>query len=381
MTKRNLEGRGPVRRLLLGAGAATLALALAPGLAPGDAAAQQVVNVYNWSDYIGETTIADFEAETGIRVNYDVYDSNAVVEAKLLAGNSGYDVVVPTAVPYMARQIEAGVYMKLDRSKIPNWDNQDPVLLRPVAERADPGNEHAAVYMWGTNGFGYNVAMIEERMPDAPVDSLAMLFEPEIVAQFADCGVTFLDEASEVFPVLLHYLGHDPYGEDTEALAEAEARMLEIRPHIRYFHSSQYINDLANGEICLAYGWSGDVFQARDRAEEVGQGIEIDYTIPEEGTILWYDMLAIPADAPNPDAAHAFIDYLLRPEVIAEVTNYVVYANAVPAAMEFVDPDIAEDPAVFPPPEVKERLFSAEQVSPQFERLRTRAWTRVRTGQ
>jgi len=377
MTKPNFKELARARRLLLGAGAAAAALALAPQ----GAWAQQELNVYNWSDYIAEDTIANFEAETGIRVNYDVYDSNAVVEAKLLAGSSGYDIVVPTAVPYMARQIEAGVYQKLDRSKIPNWDNQDPTLLRPVAERADPGNEHAAVYMWGTNGFGYNVGMIEERMPDAPVDSLAMLFEPEIVSQFADCGVTFLDEASEVFPVLLHYLGHDPYGEDPEALAEAEARMMEIRPHVRYFHSSQYINDLANGEICLAYGWSGDVFQARDRAEEAGQGIEIDYTIPEEGTVLWYDMLAIPADAPNPEAAHAFIDYLLRPEVMADITNYVVYANAVPASLEFVDPEIAEDEAVFPTDAVKERLFSAEQVSPQFERLRTRAWTRVRTGQ
>lgn len=377
MTKPNFNELARARRLLLGAGAAAAALALVPQ----DASAQQVLNVYNWSDYIAEDTIANFEAETGIRVNYDVYDSNAVVEAKLLAGSSGYDIVVPTAVPYMARQIEAGVYQKLDRSKIPNWDNQDPTLLRPVAERADPGNEHAAIYMWGTNGFGYNVGMIEERMPDAPVGSLAMLFEPEIVAKFADCGVSFLDEASEVFPVLLHYLGHDPYGEDPDALAEAEARMMEIRPHVRYFHSSQYINDLANGEICLAYGWSGDVFQARDRAEEAGQGVEIDYTIPDEGTVLWYDMLAVPADAPNPEAAHAFIDYLLRPEVMADITNYVVYANAVPASLEFVDPEIAEDTAVFPTDEVKERLFSAEQVSPQFERLRTRAWTRVRTGQ
>lgn len=376
MTKRNLDERVRTRRLLLGAGAAAAALALAP-----QGAAAQQLNVYNWSDYIAEDTIANFEAETGIRVNYDVYDSNAVVEAKLLAGSSGYDIVVPTAVPYMARQIEAGVYQKLDRSKIPNWDNQDATLLRPISDRADPGNEHAAIYMWGTNGFGYNVAMIEERMPDAPVDSLAMLFEPEIVAKFADCGVTFLDEASEVFPVLLHYLGHDPYGEDADALAEAEARMMEIRPHVRYFHSSQYINDLANGEICLAYGWSGDVFQARDRAEEADQGVEIDYTIPEEGTVLWYDMLAIPADAPNPEAAHAFIDYLLRPEVMADITNYVVYANAVPASLEFVDPEIAGDAAVFPTDEVKARLFSAEQVSPQFERLRTRAWTRVRTGQ
>ncbi|MDF2096774.1 polyamine ABC transporter substrate-binding protein [Aquibaculum arenosum] len=356
-----------------------MTLGLAGGLA--GAQAQDTVNVYNWSDYIAEDTIANFEAETGIKVNYDVYDSNSVVEAKLLAGSSGYDVVVPTAVPYLARQIEAGIYQKLDRSKIPNWDNLDSTLLRPVGELADPGNEHAAIYMWGTNGFGYNVKMIEERMPDAPVDSYAMLFEPEVVEKFADCGIAFLDDASEVFPVLLHYLGHDPYDEDPDNLAEAEERMMELRPHIRYFHSSQYINDLANGEICVAYGWSGDVFQARDRAAEAGQGVEIEYTIPSEGTILWYDMLAIPADAPNPDGAHAFINYLLDPEVMADITDYVVYANAVPASLDHVDPEIAEDPAVFPTDEVKERLFSAEVITPRFERLRTRAWTRVRTGQ
>lgn len=382
MTKKRITiGGRTARRFALSAGVGTAALTL--GLAGGLAAAQaqDTVNVYNWSDYIAEDTIANFEAETGFEVNYDVYDSNSVVEAKLLAGSSGYDVVVPTAVPFLARQIEAGIHQKLDRSKIPNWDNLDPTLLRPVDDLADPGNEHAAIYMWGTNGFGYNVEMIEERMPDAPVDSYAMLFEPEVVEKFADCGVAFLDDASEVFPVLLHYLGHDPYDEDPDNLAEAEERMMEIRPHIRYFHSSQYINDLANGEICLAYGWSGDVFQARDRAAEAGQGVEVEYTIPSEGTILWYDMLAIPADAPNPDGAHAFINYLLEPDVMADITNYVVYANAVPASLEYVDPEIAEDPAVFPTEEVKERLFSAEVISPGFERLRTRAWTRVRTGQ
>ena len=255
MIKRHkISGCRPAGRLALGAGVAAVALAAGSQMA----SAQETLNVYNWSDYIAEDTIANFEEQTGIRVNYDVYDSNAVVEAKLLAGNSGYDLVVPTAVPYLARQIEAGIYMPLDRSKIPNWDKQDPDLLQPIGERADPNNEHAAIYMWGTNGFGYNVKAVEERIGDAPVDSYAMLFEPEIVEQLADCGVAFLDEASEVFPVLLHYLGYEPYDEDPDALAAAEERMMELRPHIRYFHSSQYINDLANGEICLAYGWSGD---------------------------------------------------------------------------------------------------------------------------
>lgn len=367
-------------RRLLGS-AAVLAL-FAAGAAQAD-----TLNVYNWSDYIGEETIANFEAETGIRVNYDVYDSNSVVEARLLAGASGYDIVVPTAVPYLERQIQAGVYQPLNRDLIPNWDNLDPALMAVIAGGADPDNAHSAIYLWGTNGLGYNVEAIAERMPDAPVTSYDMLFDPEVVANFADCGIAVLDDASEVLPVLLNYLGYPPYAkgvseaEALEQLAAAEERMMAIRPHIRYFHSSQYINDLANGEICLAYGWSGDVFQARDRADETDQAFTIDYVIPDEGTILWFDMLAIPTDAPNPDNAHAFINYLLQPEVMAGVTDYVVYANAVPASLDFVDPDIVADPGVFPPDAVKERLFSAQGVDPAYERARTRSWTRIRTGQ
>ena len=338
------------------------------------------LNVFNWSDYIAEDTIERFEEETGISVNYDVYDSNSVVESRLMAGQSGYDIVVPTAVPYFSRQVAADVYQPLDRDRLTNWDNLDPDLMARV-ERADPGNQHGIIYMWGTNGFGYNVEAIEERMPDAPVDSLDMVFDPEVMANFADCGVSFLDDASEVIPMVLNYLGHDPYAEDEDALAEAEDLLMELRENVRYFHSSQYINDLANGEICLAIGWSGDVFQARDRAAEAGQDFTIDYTIPDEGTILWFDMMAIPADAPNPDAAHEFIDFILRPDVIADITNYVVYANPNPASLEYVEEDIVNDPAVFPPQEVQDRLFAAEEVSPGFERLRTRTWTRVRTGQ
>lgn len=351
------------------------------------AAHADTLNVYNWSDYIGEDTIANFEAETGIRVNYDVYDSNSVVEARLLAGASGYDIVVPTAVPFLQRQIQAGVYQPLNRDLIPNWANLDPVLMSVIAGGADPDNAHAAIYLWGTNGIGYNIQAIAERMPDAPVDSYDLLLDPAVLANFADCGVSMLDDPSEVIPVVLHYLGYHPYGkgvspdEALAQLAEAEERLMQLRPYIRYFHSSQYINDLANGELCLAYGWSGDVFQARDRAAEAGHGIEIDYVIPEEGTILWFDMLAIPADAPNPANAHAFIDFLLRPEVMAGITDYVVYANAVPSSLEFVDPEIVDDPGVFPPQEVKERLFSAEVVDAGYERARTRTWTRVRTGQ
>lgn len=358
--------------------AASVAGVVAGG--PITAAAQDTLNVYNWSDYIGETTIADFTAETGIQVNYDVYDNNDVLEAKLLAGNSGYDVVVPTAQPHLARQVAAGIYMPLDRDLIPNAAGLDPILMEQVAT-ADPGNEHAVIYQWGTNGFGYNVGMIAERMPDAPVDSWDMLFNPEVVARFADCGVSMLDAGTEIFPLALHYLGLNPNTESTEDLARAEELIMSIRPYIKYFHSSQYINDLANGDICLAIGWSGDVLQASARAEEAQNGNTIEYVIPKEGTLIWFDNLAIPADAPHPEAAHAFINFMLRPEVIAGVTNYVAFANAVPASREFVDPAIASDPRIFPPEEVLETLFAARVVSPRFERERTRAWTRIRTGQ
>jgi putrescine transport system substrate-binding protein len=358
-------------------------LAFAAGLAgaalPGTAAAE-TVNVYNWSDYIGETTLEDFTNATGIDVNYDVYDSNDVLEAKLLAGNSGYDVVVPTAQPHLARQIDAGIYMPLDYDQIPNAQYLDPVLMEQVA-LADPGNEHAVIYQWGTNGFGYNVGMIEERMPDAPVNSWDMIFDPEVVSQFEDCGVTMLDAATEMLPLALHYLGLDPNTEDPDDLAAAEELLMSVRPYVKYFHNSQYINDLANGDICLAVGWSGDVLQASYRAEEAENDQEITYVIPEEGTVVWFDTLAIPTDAPNPEAAHAYINFVLDPEVMAGITNYVAYANAVPASLDYIDPEIASDPRVFPPQDVLERLFSTRVVSPRFERLRTRTWTRIRTGQ
>lgn len=355
-------------------GAAAMSALIAPALA----GAQQL-NIYNWSDYIGETTLEDFTAETGIEVTYDVYDSNDVLEAKLLAGNSGYDIVVPTAQPHLARQIQAGIYQELDRSKIPNWENLDEGLMERV-ESADPGNKHAVIYQWGTNGFGYNRAMIEERMPDAPVNSLDMLFDPDVVSKFADCGVSLLDSPTDVLPMALHYLGYDPNSESLEELAAAEELLLSIRPYIRKFHSSQYIEDLANGDICLALGWSGDIYQASFRAEEAGNGNEIVYVIPEEGTIVWFDMLAIPVDAENVDEAHAFINFILDPEVMAGITNYVAYGNPVPESLPMVDDYIRNDPGIFPPPEVQERLYAVTTVSPRFERERTRTWTRIRTG-
>ena len=339
------------------------------------------VRVYNWSDYIGPDTIADFEAATGIRVIYDVYDSNEVLEAKMLAGNSGYDIVVPTS-SFLKRQIDAGVYLPLDKAKIPNIAGLDAEMMARVADK-DPDNAHAVIYMWGTNGIGYNPEMVRARLgEDAPVDSWALIFDPENAAKLADCGITVLDSPTDMLPVLLNYLGYAHNSTDEAQLNEAAALIETIRPHIRYFHSSQYISDLANGEICVAVGWSGDVIIAADRAAQAGQGIEVEYSIPTEGTLQWFDMMAIPVDAPNPENAHAFIDFVLQPEVIAGVTNFVFYSNAVlPASLEFVDEEIRNDPTIFPPEETLDKLFGSPVYGPADDRLLTRIWTRVRTGQ
>ncbi|MEM7045750.1 MAG: polyamine ABC transporter substrate-binding protein [Pseudomonadota bacterium] len=345
----------------------------------GSAAAQDTVHIANWTDYIGETTLDDFAAETGIQPVYDVYDSNEVLETRLLAGRSGYDVVTPSSMPFLAQQISAGIYQPLNRDLIPNLEYLDPALMER-AHPADPDNEHAIIYQWGTNGFGYNVDAIAERMPDAPVDSWAMVFDPEIVAQFADCGVAFLDSQDEILPLVLHYLGLDPFTLESDDLAQAEALLMEIRPHIRYFHSSQYVNDLANGEICLAVGWSGDVLQAHYRALEAENAVDIEYTIPDEGTIIWFDMMAIPADAPNPEAAHAFMNFVLRPDVMAGISDYVAYANAVPESWPLMDQELVEDESIFTSEQVQERLFPAQVLPMNATRERTRLWTRVRTG-
>ncbi|MEQ8968146.1 MAG: polyamine ABC transporter substrate-binding protein [Azospirillaceae bacterium] len=367
----------PTRRTLGALAGSVAAVALMAG--PAAAQESDQLNVYNWSDYIGEDTIANFEEEFGIEVSYDVYDNNETVEAKLLAGNSGYDIVVPTAMPFLARLIQAGALQPLDKSKIPNLENLDPALMERVAT-ADPGNEHGAIYQWGTNGIGVNVDMVEERLGEIP-SSWDLIFDPETVAKLADCGVTILDSADEVMGVAINYLGGDPHAEDTEMLDRATEHLMHVRPHVRYFHSSQYINDLANGEICVAMGFSGDIFIAADRAAEADNGVDIRYIIPEEGTLIWFDMMAIPADAPHPDAAHKWIDYILRPEVMAGITNYVWYANAVPDSLEMVDEEIKTDPAIFPGPEIQESLFAAVTKSPRYNRQETRAWTRVRTGQ
>ncbi len=340
--------------------------------------AEKTLNVYNWSDYIDDSVIEDFEKETGIDVTYDVFDSNEVLETKLLAGTTGYDVVVPSA-SFMERQIKAGVFQPLDKSKLPNLKNMDPELQAVMAKH-DPGNAYAVNYLWGTSGVGYNVDMIAKRMPDAPVDSWRMFYDPAVVAKFADCGVSILDAPSEVVGTVLIMLGRDANSEKPEDLAAAEDVLMKIRPHVRYVNSSKYIEDLANGEICLALGWVGDVLQARDRADEAGKGLTIKYNIPKEGAIMFFDMLAIPKDAAHPLNAHLFIDYLMRPEVAAKNSSYVNFATSNAAAYPLVSEDVRNDPSIYPTPEVKAKLVSDLAESAEFTRQLTRAWTRFKTG-
>ena len=335
--------------------------------------------IYNWSDYIAEDTIANFEAETGIKVTYDVFDSNEVLEAKLLAGSTGYDLVVPSAA-FLGRQVPAGVFMPLDRAKLPNYGNLDEDLLARIAVN-DPGNRHAVPYLWGTTGIAYNVAKIAEIFgEDFEANSWDLVFKPEFAEKVSACGFAMLDAASEMIPLALHYIGEDPNSFDPEVIAKAADVLLAVRPHVTYFHSSQYINDLANGDICVAVGWSGDAAQAAYRAEEAESGVEVAYVIPQEGAPIWFDTLAIPADARNPENAHLFINYLLRPEVIAEITDYVAYANPNPASLELLDEEIRDDPNIFPPPEVMSRLYGLKTLPREVDRVYTRTWTRVRTG-
>ncbi|HWA17693.1 MAG TPA: polyamine ABC transporter substrate-binding protein [Devosia sp.] len=356
-----------------------IGIALAALLLTGSAALAQeekVLNVYNWSDYIADDTIAQFEAKTGIKVNYDVYDSNELVEAKLLAGNSGYDIVVPSA-NFLERQIAAGIFATLDKSKLPNLANMDPAAMATVAIH-DPDNAHSVPYMTFTVGIGYNVAKVKERLGDVPVDSWDIVLKPENAAKLQDCGIAFLDSPSEIMGSVLKYLGLDPNSESEDDLAKATAVMTAIKPYVRYFHSSQYIDDLGNGEICVAVGYSGDVFIAADAAAD---GVEVGYSIPKEGALSSFDLLAIPADAPHPDNAHQFINFLMEPEIIAAVSNYVFYANLNTKATEFVDPEVRDNPGIYPPEETKKNLFALKAHSPQYDRLLTRAWTSIKTGQ
>jgi len=351
--------------------------------APAGGAAQApeagVLHVYNWSDYIAEDTVPAFERQTGIKVTYGVFDSNEVLEAKLLAGSSGFDVVVPS-LQFLGRQVEAGVFQPLDTSRLKNYGGLDPELMKRIAVQ-DPGNRYAVPYLWGTTGLGYNVDKVAEAFGGTEVaGSWDLLFKPENVARLKDCGVMLLDTPSEAIPIALRYLGEDPNSQDPEVIRRGAGLLASIRPYVRTFHSSQYIDALANGSACLVMGWSGDVLQARDRAEEAGNGVKVAYSIPEEGAPLFVDMLAIPRDAGNLDNAYAFIDYLLRPEVAAANTNYVSYPNPVPASLAQVDEQIRNDPTIYPPPDVAANLFTLAVIPPETDRLYTRLWTELKTG-
>jgi len=352
-------------------------LALMAGVARAE---EPVLNVYNWSDYIGKDTVAKFEKETGITVHYDVYDQNETLEAKLSAGHSGYDVVVPSSIPYLARMAQAHVFLKLDKSKLANYGNLDPKILQSAAV-ADPGNTYGVPYMWGTTGIGYNVDKVKALLgKDAPLDSWKLLFDPANAKKLAGCGISLLDTPDEAFPAALAYLGRPPLSRDPKDLERAHDVIKQIRPFIKKFHSSQYINDLANGDICIALGYSGDVFQAQQRAEDAKNGVHIAYAIPKEGAMLWIDQMAIPADAPHPDNAHKWINFILRPEIAADISNAVAYANPNAKATPLVDPSIRDNPSIYPSEAVKQRLFFDTPVTPQYARARTRAWTRVKTG-
>ncbi|WP_434983333.1 polyamine ABC transporter substrate-binding protein [Vreelandella zhaodongensis] len=339
------------------------------------------VRIYNWSDYIAEDTLERFTDETGIRVIYDVYNSNEVLEAALLSGRSGYDVVVPSN-HYLTRHISAGVYLELDHELIPNMINLNPDLMDDL-ESVDPGSTYSIPYMWGTNGIGYNADRVHEILgDDAPVDSWALIFDPEISSALnqGGCGISVLDSGDEMLSPAMAYLGLSPLSEEREDLEAAGELIAAVRDNITYFHSSRYISDLANGDICVAAGYSGDIFQAADRAEEAGRDFTIKYSIPKEGAALWFDMMAIPADAPNPENAHAFINFILKPEIAASITEYVVYANPNLAANEFLDPEILNDPAVYPDQEVMSNLYIAEEKPLAVQRMRTRIWNRVKSG-
>lgn len=355
--------------------------AAAPAGAPGAGAggAGKLLNLYIWSDYLAPNTLSDFERETGIKVNASYFDTNETLETKLLAGSSGFDVVVPTS-SYFERQIKAGVYLTLDKSKLPNLKNMDPDLMARVAQH-DPGNAHGVIYMWGTNGIGYNEKMVRALMPDAPLDSWRLVFDPAVASKIAKCGISVLDSPAEMMRVVLSYLGRDPNSQKPEDAAAAEATLLKIRPYIRNINSSEYIEALANGDLCVAVGYNGDILQARDRARDANKGIEVKYMVPKEGSILWFDMLAIPKDAPHPDAAYAYINYIMEPKVTAAITNFKRFANANTAATPFVLESVKNDPAIYPPPAERARLAVQLADSPEQTRVITRMWERFKTGQ
>jgi putrescine transport system substrate-binding protein len=356
--------------------AATLAALMA---GPAAAQSERVVNIYNWSDYIDPAVIADFTKKTGIKVRYDTFDSNDTLETKLLAGKSGYDVVVPTAY-FLERQIKAGLFQKLDKSKIPNLSHAWPEVTNRLATY-DPGNQFAVNYMWGTTGIGYNVEKAKAVLgPDAKIDSWDIVFKPENLTKFKDCGVMMLDSSDDIMPAALRYLGFDPNSKNPADLEKAAELLTKVRPSVRKFHSSEYITALATGEICLVVGWSGDIKQAQKRAQEARNKIEIGYAIPKEGAQMWFDNFAIPKDAKNVEEAHAFINYMMDPQVAAKNSNFISYANGNLASQKFIDKAVLEDRSVYPDAETMKSLYIITAHDQKTQRLLNRLWTRVKTG-
>ena len=359
-----------------GTGAVATASAPESSGAPGSG---RVLNLYIWSDYLAPNALPDFEKQTGIKVHVSYFDTNETLETRLLAGHSGFDVVVPTA-SYFERQIKAGVYLTLDKSKLPNLKNMDAQLMSRVALH-DPDNAHGVIYTWGTNGIGYNAKMIKALVPDAPLDSWRMVFDPAVAAKIAKCGISVLDSPAEMLRVVLSYLGRDPNSQNPDDLAAGEAALTKIRPYIRNINSSEYIEALANGDICLAVGYNGDVLQARDRARDANKGIEIQYVVPKEGSILWFDMLAVPKDAPDAESAYAFLNYMMIPQVAADVSDFRRYATANAAAQPLVQPAVRDDPGIYPPKELRQKLAVQLADSPDQTRAITRVWQKFKTGQ
>lgn len=365
--------RASVKLLIAGVVVAVLAVLAWPR------GEEKALNLYIWSDYLGPDTLAKFTAETGIAVTVDNFDSSEMLEAKLLAGGSGYDVVVPNG-PVLGRLIKADIVRTLDKSKLANLATQDPAITAKAAAQ-DPGNAHGIVYMWGTSGIGYNVDKVKEILgEDAPVDSWALILDPANAEKLSACGIYAFDSPADIFELTLNYLGKDPHSAKPEDYEEAAGVWQKVRPFIAKFHNSEYIEALANGDVCVAMGYSGDVFQAAERAQEAQNGVAVAYSIPKEGAVMWFDFLAVPKDAPHPDAAHKFIDYILRPDVIGPISNTVYYANPNLKAAEFMDKELLEDPAVYPPADVAAKFLTEGTPAPDIERLRTRLWTQVKTG-
>ncbi|AFJ55874.1 MAG: polyamine ABC transporter substrate-binding protein [Pseudomonas sp.] len=363
---------------LKNAGKTLLALSLMGAMAGAAQADNKVLHVYNWSDYIAPDTIANFEKESGIKVVYDVFDSNETLEAKLLAGKSGYDIVVPSN-SFLAKQIKAGVYQELDKSKLSNYGNLNKSLLKAVSV-SDPDNKHAFPYMWGSMGIGYNPEKVKAALGVDKIDSWDVLMKPENIAKLKSCGVSFLDSPTEMLPVALHYLGLPTDTTKKADLKQAEDLFMKIRPSIGYFHSSKYISDLANGNICVAVGYSGDIEQAKTRAAEAGGKVKIAYDIPKEGAGSFFDMVAIPKDAENVEAAYAFMNYLLKPDVMAAITNSVRFPNGNEKATALVDKDITSDPGIYPSAEVQSKLYAIADMPAATQREMTRSWTKIKSG-